>query len=386
MAFALLWVTVFIMFFQPVSVWPELAPYQPLRNTAIAALLAFVFSGRAAGARPFLSEPTNRYFLMFAFAQVVSAFVMIWSGSAIEMFNLWLRMGIVYYLITQLALTEYRMRAIMAAIVLGVIYLSYYSLSTFVTNYAPGMRVGGFGWFENSNDLAMILAPCVALCILLSDNKRFMLKLFFLVVAGMFSFNVLFTGSRNGLLGLAVAGGLSLYVSKTFPRAVKGVLFVMLFGAMLTVGLKSVLSRADLAGSLSGDDSSEYRIEQWKACIRMAVKNPVFGIGPGEFPYVAEEYEGIHGLMPHNTILQVFAESGFLGGISFVLFAFSHMYSQRKRIFSGTAVSKHITISLLGFWVCAIFGNRYYAYLPYVLLPLLIASSYHNTPRMNDGQ
>ena len=51
----LLYLTIFIMFFQPAAVWPALEVYQPLRNSAILALLAYMFSQKRSAA-PFFAE------------------------------------------------------------------------------------------------------------------------------------------------------------------------------------------------------------------------------------------------------------------------------------------------------------------------------------------
>lgn len=382
MAFFLLWLTVFIMFFQPVAVWPALAPFQPLRNAALLALVAYIFSQKSSTTQPFFSVPTNRFFIFFVLTQIISSFVMIWSGSAIEMFNLWLRIGIVYYLITQEATTEFRIRSLVLAIVLAIVYLSYFSLSRYVVDYLPGMRAGGFGWYDNPNDLSVILVPCIPMCIMLADCKSGFTKLLLLCIAGIFAFNILFTGSRNGLLGLTIAGSMSILFSKGLSRLFKGALLMVLLTAILMFGLKAVLSRSDLGGGLSGDDSAENRKEQWRAGVRMLAHNPVLGIGPGEFASNARKYGGIQGMAPHNTIVQVFAESGLLGGLSFLLFAFSHIYRNRKNILAGSPLTTHIFIALLGFWVCAIFSNRYYGYTLYVMVPLLITSSQNSTKRL----
>jgi hypothetical protein len=51
----LLYLTIFIMFFQPAAIWPALEVYQPLRNSAILALLAYMFSQKRSAA-PFFAE------------------------------------------------------------------------------------------------------------------------------------------------------------------------------------------------------------------------------------------------------------------------------------------------------------------------------------------
>lgn len=379
MAIYLLYSTLFVMFFQPVFLWPALEPLQPLRNFAIAALLMFMFSN-ARSKVPFLKNNINRYFLFFVIWQTISS-AMIWMGAMSETFNLWLRMGIVYYLITQSILSEKQLRGAISVIVISIIYLAYYSISLFVMYYIPGMRAGGFGWFENANDLAIILVSVIPLALLLANTTRSMpVRAFYIGLAGVFAFNILFTGSRNGLLGLLTVGLLSLMSSKNIPGFIRSLMMAVMIGAVATVGVANVLSRSDLNG-LSGDESSEDRLEQWKAGMRMVAAKPVFGVGRNEFAYNAEDFGGVKNLQPHNTIVQVVAETGLPGGIAFLLFSFVPLLETWRLVRKPSrsvnprmmVYYQFIAIAIAGFWVCAFFSNRYQFYILYVLVALSVA-------------
>jgi O-antigen ligase len=194
----------------------------------------------------------------------------------------------------------------------------------------------------------------------------------------MFTINILFTGSRNGLLGLISVGIVSILSSDKIHKILRSLLIIVLLGAIVTVGLSSVLARSDLHG-LSGDDSSENRIVQWKAGVRMVLHNPLFGIGREQFGDRASEYGGIHGLFPHNTLVQVFSETGLPGGIFFFFFAVYPLIEARRYfipklnklpIESSIRMFRFIITALLGFWVCAFFSNRYQYYILYVLVAL----------------
>lgn len=381
MAFFLLWLTVFVMFLQPVFIWPALEPFQPLRNIALAALIAFVFSEKHSSVPSFFSIKTNKYFLFFVATQILSSFVMGWSGSAIDMFNLWLRMGIVYYLITQMVINEYRFKALVVAVVLGIVYLSYFSLSTYAVNFVPGMRVGGFGWYENPNDISIILVAVIPLALLIANTARgFLLRYMFMAFAIMFASNILWTGSRNGLLGLLGVGALSIYFAQRMPKLLRTVMLATLLAGIFTVGIANVLGRGDLQG-LTGDDSSENRIDQWKVGLMMLKDYPVLGVGPGEFTTFVRDYDGVPGMQLHNTILQLFVETGIVGGIAFALLVFHPFIFFRKilktindaRIATPLLFYRFICIALIGFWICAFFSNRYQFYILYVLIAFTVA-------------
>jgi len=84
--------------------------------------------------------------------QVLSASA-VWISGGIDIFNLWFRMGLVYFLVTRSVDNEAKVKGIAATIVLAVVYLSYYSISSFVVGYLPGVRAEGFGWYENSKGI-----------------------------------------------------------------------------------------------------------------------------------------------------------------------------------------------------------------------------------------
>jgi len=381
MAFFLFCLSIFIVFLQPTSIFPNLTPYQPLRNSAIIALIAYIFS-RNKLQKPFLSNKVNLFFILFIIIQVLSA-CQLWLTGGWETFNLWLRIGIIYYLIVKSVTNIKRLIAIAIMIILGSTYLSYYSFVNFVIHYAPRMRVGGFGWYENANDLAFMLVGAISLCLLVFNLiKNKILRLIFLIIALFFSYNVLFTASRNGLLGLLVVWSLSIILSKRVTISIKTLLIISLFIAVFVVGRGNVLSRSDLKG-LRGDDSSESRITQWKSALRMVIAKPILGVGPDEFGDNAENYGGIRSLAAHNTLIQVFAESGILGGIFFFLMSFLPLYELRKMtkiIKSNNSKGsdsfiayKFLSITLLGLWTCAFFSNRYHFYILYVIIALMVA-------------
>lgn len=378
MAFFLLCFTIFIMFLQPVFIWPWMEAYQPLRNSAILAMVAYLFSKKQKQ-KSFFSNKINVFFVLFVVMQVVSS-SKLWLTGGLETFNLWLRVGIIYYLLTRMVNSEKRIKWVLISIMLGILYLSYFSLNTFVINYRHGMRAGGFGLYENSNDIAIILVTTIPLLIALANTaKSAPVKYFFLFLACILGFNILFTGSRNGLLGLITVGILSIVLSKQMPKLLRLGILVLLIASIFTVGLTNVLGRGDLTTGLSGDESSENRIEQWKAGYRMTRAHPFFGIGPGEFTSEAGSYDGIQGLEPHNTFIKVFAESGVAGGLFFLIFSILPLKSALP-IFKGgdkngnTGIYyKFLIISLLGFWVCAFFSNRYQFYILYVLVALTVS-------------
>ncbi|MCA1554344.1 MAG: O-antigen ligase family protein, partial [Chloroflexi bacterium] len=61
----------------------------------------------------------------------------------------------------------------------------------------------------------------------------------------------------------------------------------------------------------------------WDAALRMVAAHPVFGVGAGNFRIVLGNYLGFavwdNRLHANNTYLEMFADSGLLGGAAFML-------------------------------------------------------------------
>ena len=126
MAFLLLCISIFVIFFQPAFVFPVLSGTQPLKAAVICAFASYFFSKKEIDV-PFLSNRTNRFFVGFAIMQVLSS-CSIWITGGIETLNVWLRIGLTYFLVFKSTITEKRIKTIMIVVVLGVGYVCFYSI------------------------------------------------------------------------------------------------------------------------------------------------------------------------------------------------------------------------------------------------------------------
>lgn len=385
MAFFLLCVSILVIFLQPEVIFPALATVDFLRISVLGALMFYLFEGKKQKSASFFSTKTNIFFLLFAFCQIISS-CKIWIHGGIETFNLWLRIGITYYLVVKSITSEKRIKWLVFFVLLGVFYMSISSINSYFHDTSlikPAAHA--YGWYENSNDLALILLCCIPLALIMVNvNRNFFIKYLFVFLTAVFGFNMLFTFSRGALMGLLVVGSLGVISSSKMSRILRFFAIIVLVVAGITVGISNIKNRPDLVdGRLTGDESSENRIVQWRAGLSMIKHNPLLGIGRGEFPSVADQYGGIRGLAPHNTLIQVFSETGIPGGIFFFLFAVMPLYdawklSMRMRKSESQAVKslsiylKFLSIALIGFWMMAFFGNRYNEYILYIVIALIV--------------
>ena len=383
MAFYFLLLFCFLMFLQPGIVFPEFSDYSPYKYSMIIAVVFFILSNNKSKV-PFLSIKNAKYFVLFVFWQVISTSTLSFNMGLDIFLNTWLNLFVIYILILKQCTDEKKIQAIMFMIIAAICYLSYDSIIKFTINYGTSENLAsGYGVYENRNDLVYILTVVIPLAICLVELSGSLIKRYlFISVASLFTLNILLAGSRNGLLGLLTVGVLSLLSSKK----ISGIFRMMLLGCLaisiIAVGVATVLSRSDLGGGLSGDNSSEDRILQWKACLRMTKAHPIFGVGHGQSQFEMRDYGGIPGLVPHNTLIQAFAETGIPGGIFFVFFSVYPLWegwnflklNKNEKKDKYIILYHYLIISLSGFWVCAIFSNRLYLRYIYVVIALITAT------------
>ena len=146
-------------------------------------------------------------------------------------------------------------------------------------------------------------------------------RLLLVAILALTLFSIVQTGSRGGLLGL-VAALLCLWALWTRPP----LKWIIVLGAALCVLGYMLLGFSLAAEYREGFPLREfpqsYRYGLWRMAVHMIADNPVFGVGPGNFvvKYQAYRQSPAH-LVPyyvHNTYLQVWAESGILGFVSFL--------------------------------------------------------------------
>ncbi len=169
------------------------------------------------------------------------------------------------------------------------------------------------------------LCACLALCGLLSDTEKTLVRAAHGALVALSLGGIAATGSRSALaiafggvfltlilLALARRGKLS-YLRLGAPLAA-GVVLAGLIG--YGVGARPLAARAAGAGQ---EQSGLFRTWTWRGTLDMARTNLALGTGPGTFPYRYPAYAkvGTTGLA-HNSYLELAAERG-VPALAFVL-------------------------------------------------------------------
>jgi hypothetical protein len=247
-----------------------------------------------------------------------------------------------------------------------------------------------FGNLSDSNDLAahLIFMTPLLMMVVLTPKRNFMLR-FTALFAGIYGlYIVLSTGSRGALIGLMAMLVAVIWMIPARLKLPVG-LAIVLTGAALIVALPSTV--AGRFGTIVGmtDDSDEVskaegstdsRTYLLKKSLLYTFRNPIFGVGPGEFA----DYEAADARKSqrrgvwhdtHNAYTQVSSEAGapalllVLSAI-FGTFRLLRKTAGRAKLQPDTLTNRRIrlaaaclTTSLVGFGTSIFFlslGYRYY--------------------------
>jgi hypothetical protein len=217
---------------------------------------------------------------------------------------------------------------------------------------------------------------------LLSNAKRFV-KPLYLGVALAYTAVILLTFSRGGLLALCVVALLCL---ARWGNPSARILGLCLLGLCL-VFATSFWTRKDTTG-LIDQDTVSLRLTTITSGAAMLADHPIFGVGLGcsilGWPlYAPQEMTSWNAwLGVHNTVIQVFTETGVVGGSVFLALIASTLVGTHRAARVWKRRGRHdlhrlvsaLEISLYGYLVCGLFGGYLLSWFPYILLGLASAA------------
>ena len=209
------------------------------------------------------------------------------------------------------------------------------------------------------------------------------------------------TGSRTGFFAataMMVVFFLRASAMRKVRLAIATVLFVlvasMVFSGYITtrfttlfgVSASSTLDEDEVAMLGSAVGSTQARIDLFWKSVEYTVRNPLFGVGPGQFQ-IAENEEamarGVRGNWheTHNTYTQISSETGIPGGVLFIaalVLAYRTLTRVRKTNFPATmehaekvrVMASYLQLSFIATLVGALFLSVGYGGLLYVYIGL----------------
>jgi O-antigen ligase len=132
--------------------------------------------------------------------------------------------------------------------------------------------------------------------------------------------------------------------------------------------------------STTGDDSSVARIGELKRSVFLAVRNPIFGVGMGNFVLFSDREQATH-----NSYTQVAAEIGLMGALVYVLFLITTLrrvgrmphprdVDKKKRFLPYLAIG--VQASIVGYMVTSFFASVAFLWYVYYLAAYAISISF----------
>ncbi len=175
-----------------------------------------------------------------------------------------------------------------------------------------GIFHNGYGGLDN-NGAGLMLAMGVPICILLWDQIRGRWRWFFLALAPVIIHAVLMTYSRGAMLSMLVTSPLLAFrCQRRMQIAILGA--ILFFGVIPVMAGKEIRDRFSTLENNTQDESANLRRNSWMAAWRMAMDNPIFGVGIRNANLFSYDYGADRkGRTIHSQYLQIAADNGFVG-------------------------------------------------------------------------
>lgn len=177
----------------------------------------------------------------------------------------------------------------------------------------------------DGNDFALSVNIVVPFCLfLMLESKAKTKKMIYAAILVVLVTAVLVTQSRGGVIALACIG---LYLWVKSERKMLGVIGIVVMCVIaVSVAPMELSKRMEGLTGEELDGSAQGRLMAWGSAIRMAVDNPILGVGVGHFPvkfgveYRPEGYgaSDVPWLTAHSSYFLILGELG-IPGIVFLL-------------------------------------------------------------------
>lgn len=276
--------------------------------------------------------------------------------------------------------------------------------------YSGGHGPGGFIYDENDAALLMVCAlPLVFYRALHVQNRSF--RLFLILGVCSILVAIVLTYSRGGLVGLVAVICFMIWLSRKRWKVIFVASFLLLFSGGMALTMLPEGYIDDMSTITDKEDGTRnLRLLHWTTAIEMFKANPVFGVGPNNYPWTSNQYlylspyfkEGARfrsGRQSHSLYFTLIPELGLVGIITFIILIFKYRSETIDVMRSTTneetrSIAKSLYASLVGFLVAGAFISvLYYPILwHFIFLTLVFCgieskqSSLSNTKRFRNGR
>jgi len=362
---------------QPAA-WIPLLEETPVQEILILLGMIVMVVGHGNRLMKVVASVPSRYFLGFILISILSCL-----GQGKEYYLGLVGLGLfkVYLSFVLLVVafdTIEKLRNGLFVMVCSAFVVAYLCIELAQTGVGVGLQVlnwrGSVQWvgsYEGTNTTAQLLLFIIALALgLLFKEKAFFMRLILVGAVLYVGYSFLLTNSRGGFVGLlAILAYFTLIKTKInykvfIPLAIVSCVLV-------------ILLKPQEEGRGIGESSSSERVELLYQGLQMIKREPLLGVGFGQFPRNNPVRK-----TAHNIYLNVMAETGIIGFAAFFLMfycAFRELYRIKVSLPEDDILHRTtipIIFALISIMVTAFFLSSRHD-IPYLVLALMVIPSFN---------
>jgi O-antigen ligase len=241
----------------------------------------------------------------------------------------------------------------------------------------------GFGGMDNNFfgvSLVTVMGPALMLTL---TSKTWYARALAGASTVLILHTTLLTFSRGAMLGLLAVILTAAVMLPKRPKYVGAMLLTVLLAGRLVGPQLAARYSSVFVSEEERDGSSESRLDLWRDCLKVVAAQPVFGIGPWNWAFVAESYGWTANKSAHSVWMETAAEVG-IPGVTFLLLFFGLAAARlwpiaREKLTeanrSEVGIAAGIVLSIAGFAVAGQFVSVRALEVPYFVtlagMPLL---------------
>jgi O-antigen ligase len=216
--------------------------------------------------------------------------------------------------------TEKEARTLLWIIVASQMYVCYEMNQAYLMQNYNRAFVEGFGGMDNNSfGISLVTTIGASLGLFLSAKTK-KAKLVGAVATLLIMHTILLTFSRGSFVGLLSVALMALIILPKRPRYIGAVLLATIIAIRLTGPELAERLSTTFAPREMRDASAESRFELWSDLATVIGEQPILGVGPLNWPLVAERFGWPPGKEGHSLWVQTAAENGLPGVTLLIMF------------------------------------------------------------------
>lgn len=332
------------------------------------------------------SYPQNKALIIFFFVMGINVVFAYIKTYAFTTFMSMARVVALYFMIICLLDCKKKFQIFFIIFLLINGFLSILGLYNFfiLDEYIDNLSIGGF--VSDGNDFATVINAAIPFVFFLYQaEKHTKYKIFYASLTILFVVAVICSFSRGGWVSLmGVSFSLILFSSKKIKT------ILLIFAAFLVIMFTIPQEFRNEFNTISPEtETAIMRLQLWKAGFKMFLDHPVIGVGMSNFAsvygrfYMPENPYAYRWSTVHSIYVQLIAEMGLLGVVSFVFIIYylikDNLTMQKELKATGFnnsfhyAVSQGLIVGLLGYLIGGAFLSILYYPVLYILAALTVA-------------